>query len=288
LSLIVDNIVLHSTTDYDKYGIHLASNYHTKNLMSYDFSVKQIKFNIQYYLCNENSLCCLVSASGSHSGTVTLFATNIYGFVQNDYWGSDGVVSGIYNRNLDVSISKVWSYGDIFVIGADKKSTSHKSTSKIDVWDNWIYSKNLTSDDSIQTHTFPWEGGDSRENYESHSYTLDLSSGKDSILIVLSRGTNEKWAVDNFQSTKESALETLQQRLTDDSTFYKQAFQLHGDWPQEFKRGVVYDTETVRLTIRPPIGIYKHRWDGMQVSYSIFDKGLLLISLDLFTKTSSC
>ncbi len=40
---------------------------------------------------------------------------------------------------------------------------------------------------------------------------------------------------------------------------------LEGDWPLSWKHGWVYDWETLRMNIRPPLGIFKHHWDAMQV-----------------------
>jgi hypothetical protein len=40
---------------------------------------------------------------------------------------------------------------------------------------------------------------------------------------------------------------------------------LSGDWPASWRRGLVYDLETLRMTIRPSIGMLGAAWDGMQI-----------------------
>jgi hypothetical protein len=51
----------------------------------------------------------------------------------------------------------------------------------------------------------------------------------------------------------------------EDAHFWDSAPQLTGDWPAHWKRGWVYDYETLRMMVRRPIGVYKHAWDAMQI-----------------------
>ena len=54
-------------------------------------------------------------------------------------------------------------------------------------------------------------------------------------------------------------------RVVEDSTFWSKAAKLDGAWPESWKRGFVYDLNTVRANIRPAVGVFKHPWDAMQV-----------------------
>ncbi|MBR5902549.1 hypothetical protein IKZ40_09465, partial [bacterium] len=56
-----------------------------------------------------------------------------------------------------------------------------------------------------------------------------------------------------------------QARIKSDDEFYSGAPILTGDWSDEWKQGWVQDFETLRMTIRPPVGIYTTPWDGMQI-----------------------
>ncbi|MBM4417368.1 MAG: hypothetical protein FJ033_03495 [Chloroflexi bacterium] len=40
---------------------------------------------------------------------------------------------------------------------------------------------------------------------------------------------------------------------------------LEGDWPDHWRRGLKYDLDTVRATMRDPRGILRDTWDGMQI-----------------------
>ena len=50
-----------------------------------------------------------------------------------------------------------------------------------------------------------------------------------------------------------------------DARFWAAAPVLSGAWPAHWRRGLVYDLETLRMMLRPPSGSYAHPWDAMQV-----------------------
>lgn len=54
-------------------------------------------------------------------------------------------------------------------------------------------------------------------------------------------------------------------RVAEDASFWSGAIKLEGAWPETWKRGFVYDLNTVRANIRPAVGVFKHPWDAMQV-----------------------
>src|SRR5262249_2951323 len=53
--------------------------------------------------------------------------------------------------------------------------------------------------------------------------------------------------------------------LDADGEFWATAPRLAGDWPGHWRRGLVYDLETLRMMVKPPVGIYARPWDAMQI-----------------------
>ncbi|TMC94702.1 MAG: hypothetical protein E6J22_05060, partial [Chloroflexi bacterium] len=51
----------------------------------------------------------------------------------------------------------------------------------------------------------------------------------------------------------------------DDEKFWERAPQLSGDWPDSWRRGLVYDLETLRMVMRPSAGVVSNTFDGMQI-----------------------
>jgi hypothetical protein len=82
---------------------------------------------------------------------------------------------------------------------------------------------------------------------------------------VLARGVSQDQAVQRWQESMAGIVQADEARHAADEAFWQQAPQLSGDWPANWRRGLVYDLETLRMIIRPPAGIVDHPWDGMQL-----------------------
>lgn len=263
LSLCVGDASLHTLDDFSKNDIDLVSHYHTKLVMSYDFEFQNIIISAKYFLATENSVVCILDAANhsSENKEITLHATNIYGFPGQSFWGNDGLVSN-HNPKNDLGVSKVWAYGDVMVIGANRQSVAHKALDSDEQWDDLISKNDLSNIEEVQTRFRA--GGD--HIYNVLSYQLSVPAGaSDRIIISLTRGKNELWATNEFSSTVKSAPQILGEKLNEDARFYKHTPVLDGDWPDHWKHGWIYDIETIRMNIREPLGIYEHHWDAMQV-----------------------
>ncbi len=260
LSVVVDGVAFHEEGDFAANGIQLVSRYHTKNVMSYDWTFHGVTFSARWFLPYENTLACLLEMrnAGAAPKAVTVFATDIYGFPEESWWGSDGVAAR-YRPDVDAGVAKIWAYGDVFVIGADRKSAAHRSTAARDEWERLIRANDLTSNDGSSVE-FP------KNLYVTQAYRIELPAGRsESMLLTLNRGVNEDETVAQFRRGMSTARQVVSRQLEEDDRFYRNAPLLTGDWSPAWKRGWIYDFETLRGTIRPPIGIYKHPWDGMQV-----------------------
>lgn len=280
LSFDIDGVVFHTSQDFEKNNVQLVSRYHTKTMMSYDWEFDQLSFSAKYFLSSENALVCMLDIKnlGAVDRNITLHATNIYGWPETGWWGSDGV-SGAYNDTDDAGVSKTWAYGDVFIIGANKKSESHKSTDSVAVWTRWIQDNDLSSNEGIYTKfEFPTQVDPRLRGHRDHvvkssgniytvqSYSIHLPAGTDnSTVLSLARGVSEQAALVAYRESQSDPVAVLTKQLQSDESFYSQTPLLVGDWPLAWQHGWIYDWQTVRMTIRPPLGIYKHPWDGMQI-----------------------
>ena len=260
LSINQDGVRFHSSEDFEANGVKLVSNYHSKNIMSYDWRFNGLVFSAKYFHPIENAIICEISVKNitSNKRKVTLHATNIYGFPERRWWGSDGVTS-FYNQEADAGISKIWAYGDVFSIGSNIKSTRYKATSSEHEWSKWISTNDLTSN-SGATVRMPGP------IYTVQSYQIEVPNKETvDVLISLTRGKNELAVVKTHKETLKNGKKLFGQKLQEDNAFYEKAPLLSGDWPKEWKHGWIYDWETLRMNIKQPTGIYKHHWDGMQI-----------------------
>jgi len=91
------------------------------------------------------------------------------------------------------------------------------------------------------------------------------ASSASSLHIVLARGLSQDQALQHWQQGIEAIPEAESKHHEDDEAFWQQAPQLSGDWPESWRRGLVYDFETLRMVMRPSVGLIPHVFDGMQL-----------------------
>jgi len=260
LSINMNDIRFHTSEDFINNKVKLVSRYHTKNMMSYDWEYDQVTFSARYFLAEENALVCILEINNRSDSVknLTVHATNIYGYPEKRWWGCDGVVSQ-YNNEADAAVSKIWAYGDIFVLGADKRSTAYKACGSEQDWTDWITKNDVTTNDGA-TVRMP------DAIYAIQSYQFAIPGNKsESLMLILARGKNEKSTVATYENTLKTARATLSQQLQEDERFYSGTPVLSGDWPDAWKHSWIYDWETLRMNVKNPAGIYKHHWDAMQI-----------------------
>ncbi len=83
--------------------------------------------------------------------------------------------------------------------------------------------------------------------------------------VALARGVSQDQAYEHWKDGLKNIVQVEKKYRLEDDTFWERAPQLIGDWPDEWRRGLVYDLETLRMTIRRPAGVIPIHWDGMQV-----------------------
>lgn len=258
-SVAIDGVCFHTTEDFGRKGVSLVSRYHTKNAMTYDWSYRDVDVRLLYHLVGEHTLRLVVEVANHANDTrkVTLHATNIYGYPEVRWWGSDGIAA---RRHASGSaVSKFWAYGDVFVLSSDLPEAVYGATASRDEWDAWMESGRIAPNDGASSNS-------PDPVYSVLSGTLELAPGEErAVVFTLTRGVNEPWTVDADAKARAGGRAALSALLAEDEAFYASAPLLEGDWPEDWKCGWVYDLETIRQNVRRPVGIYKHHWDAMQV-----------------------
>lgn len=260
VSVGVDGATFATPDDFQKHGARLSSKYHTKHLVSYDWTYQGLTFSLKFFLPRENTLACIaeIENSGPSRRQVLLHATNIYGLWDRKYWGSDGVAAR-YHDKADAAVSKVWAYGHAFVLGSTAASAAHKATPDEARWLDWIRRGDLSS---LPGSTVVGPG----PMRTVQSYEVAAPAGASaSLVLLLSRGASEALALEEFTEGRRTFRSGLRKQLAADEAFWAQAPMLDGDWPAAWKHGWVYDYETLRMNVRPPLGVYRHPWDAMQI-----------------------
>jgi hypothetical protein len=90
-------------------------------------------------------------------------------------------------------------------------------------------------------------------------------SADGTLTVVLARAESSPAALERAHRAIADADRTVRRKRRADAAFWRGAPRLAGDWPDHWRRGFVYDLETLRTIVRPPLGVYRSRWDGMQI-----------------------
>lgn len=95
---------------------------------------------------------------------------------------------------------------------------------------------------------------------------LVLSPGGKRVLeFRVACGWSERDLMNVLRRKIPPARQVIAAREDEDARFWTCCPRLEGDWPAHWRRGWVYDWETLRMCVRPPTGIFRGHWDGMQV-----------------------
>jgi len=260
ISVVCDDLRLVTSEDFARAGVELVSRYHTKHALSYDWRCRGLTFRLLYFLPREHTLACQVEVRNDSPGAQEIFlhATHIYGLWETRWWGSDGVAMR-YLSGPDAAVSAIWAYGDLFALGASARSVAHKATASARQREDWIRANDLSSAPSASVRG-------PGPLYAMMTYRLGVAVGsRTRLLICLARAANDEAVLRELRTGLGEALPTLLRQLTADDAFWQVCPQLEGDWPTTWKHGWVYDWETLRMNVRPPAGIFRRPWDGMQV-----------------------
>lgn len=242
--------------DFDKAGIALNAKYHSANVMSYDFEAEGVSFSFLWYLQNENALTLKVVLRGADAPRdVRVDVEQRYGMNGVHWWGSDEATA---RYRAPMLISKILAYGDVFCMKPDIAPQSGVTAQMEEELRAWQRGE-LTLEGKPRATRLP------DPICSALRFELRLSAREEkTFTLVLARGVNEKEAVKTADAALSSAKDSLAEKLEEDDAFYRATPLLSGDWPEAWRRGWVTDFETLRMNILDPVGIYKHRWDGMQ------------------------
>ena len=95
---------------------------------------------------------------------------------------------------------------------------------------------------------------------------VTLAPESESIMnVILARGVSQDEAYQRWEDGIEEIALAEAQHRADDEQFWSRAPQLSGDWPDSWRRGLVYDLETLRMVMRPSAGVVSNTFDGMQI-----------------------
>jgi hypothetical protein len=236
----------------------LSSPHHTKNLLVYVFEQDGLRVTSSFYQVNEDCIAAQIEFDerAGRTQSVEWIAAHRYVLGGSQWWGGDGVTGG-YDAEHDLVWTHGFAAGTVFGITANIRDEQHYFTARESDLTTWLTAEPKTGA-QVAYGTDPLHGGMRyRRNIAPHSH------GK--VAVIMQRAANLKALRSNARASLAEADRELDRRHAEDAVFWSSAPVLTGDWPETWRRGWIYDFETLRTMVRRPVGVYRHPWDAMQI-----------------------
>ena len=275
IGLKVGDLVLVTPEDFRKHGCSISSSLHTKNRFEYSCFVPAygLTLTARYFLVHEHALGCVLTFTEMFDDEpldVTCYLTHVH---THNPFTSRLWEHGLYAREMageGCAMLGIASEGDVFLHGARAADGGPLAVGEmgygVSLEDIAAWARGLPVERPGATQRQEETGWQLRALSLPFTVSLDGHAGTERILnVVLARGVSQDQAYQYWEDGIEEIARAEVAHRTDDERFWERAPQLSGDWPAYWRRGMAYDLETLRMTIRPPVGMIPHPWDGMQI-----------------------
>lgn len=230
--------------------------YHSKNLVRFELAHGQARAGAEWFLVGEHALCARIEATGA--ARVALLADYTRLLSANGEWGESGLVG---RRDGDGLVLQGFEDGDAFVLWTSRPPDDVGIAPVAEEARRWA----REAAPGLPDGGYVTVTGD-RGEAVSLTATLGFQSAEgERIEAILARGRTLPEALARLREARRSTGIERARLIAEDDAFWAHAPRLEGDWPDHWRRGLVYDLETLRMMVKAPSGIYRHAWDAMQI-----------------------
>ncbi len=274
IGLKIHDLVLVTPEDFWRHKCIINSHLHTKNRFEYTCIVPKygLTLTARYFVVHEHALGCLLTFSTTADIPLPVTCFLIHQHTHNPHTSRlwEHGIYALQSREYGFGMLGLASEGDVFIHGTHATEGNPLTWSKmgfgITLEDISMWAKGK----SIATPNISQRQQETGWQVRALALPAELNlGGTDSpnirLNVVLARGVSQDQTYRHWREGLESFSHAENERRVDDETFWDRAPQLSGDWPATWRRGLVYDLETLRMTMRPPAGIIPTFWDGMQI-----------------------
>ncbi len=276
LGLKIGKMVLVTPEDFRRHNCTIVSHLHTKNRFEYSCTIPKYALTLaaRYFLIQEHALGCILSLSTTARSPLPVTCFLIHQHTHNPHT-SRLWEHGLYAINgpqEGTALLGIASEGDAFVHGARSADGGELVPGEmgygIALEDAAIWAHGVAVPRPNITEHEESTGWQTRTVILPYTLTLSTESPGPSTRIinaVLARGVSQDEAYKRWEDGIEEIALAEAQHRADDEQFWHHAPQLSGAWPASWRRGLAYDLETLRMTMRPSAGVLQTPWDGMQI-----------------------
>jgi len=260
--------------DFRRQKCVITSQLHTKSRFEYTCIVPMYDLTLtaRYFLVQEHALGCILTLSTTSIAPLPVTCYLIHQHTHNPHTSRlwEHGLYALQGREQGYGMLGLASEGDVFVHGAhaadDTLLACEEMGFAVTLDDISARARGARVPRPAITQGQPDTGWQLRTLALPCKLTLGGTVPSTSSLhIVLARGVSQDQAMQRWQQSIETITDAENKHRADDEAFWQQAPQLVGDWPESWRRGLVYDFETLRMVMRPSVGLIPHVFDGMQL-----------------------
>jgi len=233
-----------------------TSPYHSANLIEFDLRRGAATARVQYHLVGEHALRATLDVRGAARVALHVEYTRLLS--ASGEWGESGLVGRMEG---DQMVLQGFEDGDAFVLWASRPLADVGITGDPADVARWA----AETAPGLPADGFVTVLGDRGATVALHGVVAFQTAGDERLEVLLARGKTADQARERLREARRAADGERARKVAEDDAFWARAPRLEGHWPDHWRRGLVYDLETLRMMVKAPVGIYRRRWDAMQI-----------------------
>lgn len=270
----INDLVLVTPEDFRRHHCQVNCSLHTKNRLTYTCHIAPYALTLTatYFLVQEHALGCVLELTSELNDPLPVTCYFIHLHTHNPHtsrlWEHGWYARS--NREEGYAMLGLASEGDVFIHGAHAAAATPitwaepgfcTNLAEVGAWAHGVRVPQPTI-----TQRDPETGWQLRALALPGTVTIAPRAAEPVRLnAILARGVSQDQSYTCWSDSLETIARAEAGHRMDDEQFWQSAPQLSGDWPASWQRGLIYDLETLRMVMRPSVGVVGGTFDGMQI-----------------------
>ena len=234
----------------------MRCHYHSKNLFRFTLESEASSVALEFHTVGPDVLRAIVKLERGPAVRIGAHVTYTRMISASGEWGESGLLGRLEN---DLLVLQSFEDGNAFALWSSQPWRDIGLSSALATANGWARLAAEMPVDGL-AHALGGRG----EIVSLHGVGgVELTDAV--VELMLARGRTLPSAVSSLTLAQRDGHAERERLLEEDASFWAHAPRIAGDWPAHWRRGMVYDLETLRMMVKQPVGAYRHLWDAMQI-----------------------